>query len=124
MEEPENHLFHTKLNQLIKDIQDSNSDKQVIISTHNSFVALAKLGLDNLILLNIDTSTNERKEIRLNDLNPETQKYFVKLAGYDTLRLILCKKAILVEGDSDELIVQKAYRKNMKTDFQYMTKLM
>jgi len=27
------------------------------------------------------------------------------------LRLILCKKAILVEGDSDELIVQKAYMK-------------
>jgi len=110
LEEPENHLSHTKLNQLIRDIQNSNSEKQVIISTHNSFVA-NKLGLDNLILLNIDTSTNERKEIRLNDLNPKTQKYFVKLAGYDTLRLILCKKAILVEGDSDELIVQKAYRK-------------
>ena len=25
------------------------------------------------------------------------------------MRLLLCKKAILVEGDSDELIVQKAY---------------
>ncbi len=35
--------------------------------------------------------------------------FFNKLPGYDTLRLILCKKAILVEGDSDELIVQKAY---------------
>jgi predicted ATP-dependent endonuclease of OLD family len=32
-----------------------------------------------------------------------------KLPGYDTLRLILCNKAILVEGPSDELIVQKAY---------------
>ena len=31
------------------------------------------------------------------------------MSGYDTLRLILCKRAILVEGDSDELIVQKAY---------------
>jgi len=30
-------------------------------------------------------------------------------AGFDTLRLILCRKAILVEGPSDELIVQKAY---------------
>ena len=25
------------------------------------------------------------------------------------MRLILCQKAILVEGDSDELVVQKAY---------------
>lgn len=37
--------------------------------------------------------------------------FFKKIAGYDTLRMILCKKAILVEGDSDELIVQKAYMK-------------
>ena len=36
--------------------------------------------------------------------------FFKKIAGYDTLRLILCKKAILVEGDSDELVVQKAYK--------------
>ena len=35
--------------------------------------------------------------------------FFKKVAGYDTLRLILCKKAILVEGDSDELVLQKAY---------------
>lgn len=110
LEEPENHLSHTKLNQLIRDIQNSNSEKQVIISTHNSFVA-NKLGLENLILLNIDTSTNERKEMRLNELEEETKNYFAKLAGYDTLRLILCKKAILVEGDSDELVIQKAYRK-------------
>lgn len=36
--------------------------------------------------------------------------FFKKISGYDTLRLILCKKAILVEGDSDELVVQKAYK--------------
>jgi putative ATP-dependent endonuclease of OLD family len=35
--------------------------------------------------------------------------FFKKLAGYDTLRLALAQKAILVEGDSDELIVQRAY---------------
>ncbi|MEX0596228.1 MAG: TOPRIM nucleotidyl transferase/hydrolase domain-containing protein, partial [Candidatus Paceibacterota bacterium] len=29
--------------------------------------------------------------------------------GYDTLRLLLCDRAILVEGDSDELIIQRAY---------------
>jgi len=40
-----------------------------------------------------------------------SETFFRKISGYDTLRLILCKKAILVEGDSDELIVQKAYMK-------------
>ena len=108
LEEPENHLSYTKLNQLIRDIAEDNSEKQILISTHSSFVA-NKLGLENLILL------NDKKTIRLNDLTDDTFQFFKKLSGYDTLRLILCKKAILVEGDSDELIVQKAYKvKNNK----------
>lgn len=102
IEEPENHLAHSKLNQFIHSIKEHCKDKQIIISTHNSYVA-NKLGLDNLILL------NDSKTIRLNDLKPETKRFFEKISGYDTLRLILCKKAILVEGDSDELVVQKAY---------------
>ncbi|GFN30446.1 ATP-dependent nuclease [Paenibacillus xylaniclasticus] len=105
IEEPENHLSHTKLNQFIHKIKESQQDKQIIISTHSSFVA-NKLGLDNLVLL------NGKKSLRLNDLNADTKNFFQKVAGYDTLRLILSKKAILVEGDSDELVIQKAYMLN------------
>jgi putative ATP-dependent endonuclease of OLD family len=101
-EEPENHLSHAKLNHLIRDIHEKCTDKQILISTHSSFVA-NKLGLDKLILL------DNKKHLRLNELKKETEKFFEKIPGYDTLRLILCKKAILVEGDSDELLVQKAY---------------
>ena len=39
----------------------------------------------------------------------ETYEYFLKLSGYDTLRLILAKSIILVEGPTDELLIQKAY---------------
>jgi putative ATP-dependent endonuclease of OLD family len=102
IEEPENHLSYSKLNQFVHSIKKHCEDKQIIISTHNSFVA-NKLGLDNLILL------NDSKTMRLNDLKLETKSFFEKISGYDTLRLILCKKAILVEGDSDELVLQKAY---------------
>jgi putative ATP-dependent endonuclease of OLD family len=102
LEEPENHLSHTKLNQLIRDISNENSEKQILISTHNSLVA-NKLGIKNLIFL------NDNQTVRLNDLSNDTFLFFKKLAGYDTLRLLLCEKAILVEGDSDELIVQKAF---------------
>lgn len=102
IEEPENHLAHSKLNQFVHSIKEHHEEKQIIISTHNSFVA-NKLGLGNLILL------NDSKTIRLNDLKHETKNFFEKISGYDTLRLILCKKAILVEGDSDELVLQKAY---------------
>jgi len=102
MEEPENHLSHTKLNELIKSISEGCVDKQVIISTHSSFVA-NKLGLENLLLL------NNQKVSRLSDLSQDTFTFFRKLPGYQTLRLLLCRKAVLVEGDSDELIFQKAY---------------
>lgn len=101
-EEPENHLSHTKLNELIKCISEKYSDKQLLISTHNSFVA-NKLGLDNIMLLNDGIIT------RFSDISKETNNFFKKIAGYDTLRLILCKRAILCEGDSDELVIQKAY---------------
>jgi putative ATP-dependent endonuclease of OLD family len=103
IEEPENHLSHTKLNALINKIKTGNENKQIIISTHSSFVA-NKLGLEHLIFL------HDKQTTRLDQLSSDTQKFFEKIAGYDTLRLILCKKAILVEGDSDELVIQKAYR--------------
>ena len=102
VEEPENHLSHTKLNEFVKSIVNKCSDKQIIITTHNSFVA-NKLGLENLILL------DNQKQTKFSELDSETFDFFKKLPGYETLRLILCKKAILVEGDCDELIVQKAY---------------
>lgn len=102
LEEPENHLSHTRLNQLLKSIEAECQDKQIIISTHSSFVA-NKLGIENLLFLN-----NQRFS-KLSDLTHETFEFFKKLPGYQTLRLLLCKKAILVEGPSDELIFQKAY---------------
>lgn len=104
LEEPENHLSHSKLNQLVKEISGKcyETDKQIIITTHSSFVA-NKLGLDKLILL------YDKKYTRINDLTPDTIKFFKKISGYDTLRLILCDAAILCEGDSDELIIQKCY---------------
>lgn len=102
IEEPENHLSHTKLNELINDIDEQKEDKQLIISTHSSFIA-NKLGLKNLILL------NNKKTTTFSDLKKDTYEFFKKIAGFDTLRLLLAKKAILVEGDSDELIVQKAF---------------
>lgn len=102
MEEPETHLSHTKMSELISYIQKHCLGKQVIISTHSSFVA-NKLGLSKLILL------NGVKTLKLSELSKDTETYFEVLPGYNTLRLILCKKAILVEGPSDELVVQRAY---------------
>lgn len=102
LEEPENHLSHGKLNQLIKLISDKCDARQLIITTHSSYVA-NKLGLEYLSLL------NDGKVSKLSELKKDTYGFFKKLPGYQTLRIVLSSKAVLVEGDSDELIFQRAY---------------
>jgi putative ATP-dependent endonuclease of OLD family len=79
------------------------ADRQVLVTTHDSLV-LNKLGLGDLILL------TPLGGVRLTDLPPSTVDYFKKLPGFDTLRVVLTQQVILVEGPSDELIVQRAYR--------------
>lgn len=103
VEEPENHLSPASLNVLVRKIADRCEGSQLLVTTHSSYV-LNKLGLDQLVLL------HDQQTTRLSELPPETLHYFKKLSGYDTLRLVLAKRAILVEGPSDELIVQRAFR--------------
>ncbi|AVH55719.1 MULTISPECIES: ATP-dependent nuclease [Streptomyces] len=102
VEEPENHLSFPNLGKLIRKISDKCKDRQVFITTHSSFV-LNKLGLEKLVLLSSSAG------VRLDRLPAGTQEYFRKLSGYDTLRLVLAKRSILVEGPSDELVIQRAH---------------
>ena len=105
IEEPENHLSHSNMSTLMAEVAKQCEDKhQVILTTHSAFV-LNKLGIDKLRLI---SKAGQTAALAL--LDPETADYFKKLPGYDTLRLILAKRAILVEGPSDELIVQRAYK--------------
>ncbi|MEQ8604338.1 MAG: AAA family ATPase [Marivibrio sp.] len=103
MEEPENHLSHTNLGRLVSHLADRCEGKQLIVSTHSSFV-LNKLGIDRVMMFNGENA------VTLDDLPDATKVFFQRLPGHDTLRLILAARSILVEGPSDELIVQKAYR--------------
>ena len=104
IEEPENHLSHSNLNMLMDDIGQDCADRQVIVTTHSAFV-LNKLGIDNLRLIAHNGQTTA-----FTSITPDTKDYFVKLPGYNTLRLVLSRRCILVEGPSDELIVQRAYK--------------
>ena len=102
IEEPENHQSHTNLNSLLAVMEDHSQENQLIVTTHNTFV-LNKLGLGGVVLF------DGNKGVTLNDLPADTTDYFKKLSGHDTLRFILAKRVILVEGPSDELVVNKAY---------------
>jgi energy-coupling factor transporter ATP-binding protein EcfA2 len=110
IEEPENHLSHTSLRRLVARIESlAHDNQQLFLSTHSSFV-LNRLGLDRLVLL------REGSASKLTDLTAGTVAYFRKLSGYDTLRLVLAERAVLVEGPSDEIVFQRAFRDTSNVD--------
>ena len=102
MEEPENHLSHANLGKLVSHLAKRCDGKQLIVSTHSSFV-LNKLGIDNVMMF------NGKIGVTLDHLPKDTKSYFQRLPGHDTLRMILAGRSILVEGPSDELIVQRGF---------------
>jgi hypothetical protein len=76
--------------------------QQLFIATHSSFV-VNRLGLNGLHLLGGD------KPFKVSGLDVDTVDYFQKLPGYDTLRMVLAKKIVLVEGPSDEIIFERLF---------------
>lgn len=103
IEEPENHLSHTSMVTLLNRIERLlGEEQQLFISTHSTYV-LNRLGLDSLMLINRDAVTT------ITGLTPETVGYYKKLPGYDTLRMALADKLVLVEGPSDEIIFERIF---------------
>jgi len=104
VEEPENNLSHTSLAALLSRMATlAGVHQQLFITTHSSFV-LNRLGLNSLLLV------GPNKAPKISDLSPETVSYFQKLPGYDTLRMALASKVVLVEGPSDEIIFERIFK--------------
>ena len=101
MEEPENNLSYTNMTRMLEQIKNT-TDKQIFIATHSSYVA-NKLSLQNLFLV------DHGKSVPFSNLSDDTFKFFQKLPGFDTLRAVLARKIIFVEGPTDELIVERCY---------------
>lgn len=102
IEEPENNLSYANMAKFINCIEKTEN-KQIFIATHSSYVA-NKLALNNSFLLYNGVAHP------FSGLSNEVIQYFKKLPGYNTLRVILANKVILVEGPTDELILQRAYK--------------
>ena len=105
VEEPENHLAHTRLTRLMGQLETLAEGRQMIVTTHSSYV-LNRLGIGNLLLINRGTAAH------ITDVPEDTIRYFKRLSGYDTLRMVLADKLALVEGPADEMILSKAYRQH------------
>ena len=102
VEEPENHLSHTSLLHSLDRIEQLAEGRQVFITTHSSYV-LNRMGIDNLHLLHHGIMAN------FGELTDDTVAYFKKQSGYDTLRMVLARHLVIVEGPSDEMIFKRAY---------------
>jgi len=103
IEEPENHLSHTSLSTLLDRMGDlASDDQQLFITTHSSSV-LNRLGIEALQFL------GPAAPVKLDELSAGTRDYFRKLPGFDTLRLVLADKIVLVEGPSDEIIFDRVF---------------
>ena len=104
VEEPENHLSPVNLRKLIQRISDTQRG-QLFITTHNSLIS-TRLELKNLLIMHANGTD---KPIMLKDLPDETAKYFMKAPPASIVEFALAKKAILVEGPSEYMLMEKFY---------------
>ena len=105
LEEPENHLSHVHMHKLIERIQASVK-KQLFIATHSSFIA-TRLNLKKVLIL---SEENPSRPASLKDLSQGTADFFMKAPDNNVLELALCKRAILVEGDAEFILLDALYK--------------
>lgn len=105
LEEPENHLSHSNMNELIKKIVGAN-DSQLLVTTHSSLIS-ARLDLRNAIFL----SQSAKDPVLLNSLSPSTAAFFSKAPITNILEFSLSNKVILVEGAAEYILMAAFFRK-------------
>jgi predicted ATP-dependent endonuclease of OLD family len=102
IEEPEAHLSVNNLKLttdfIVKSVKNSSALLQTIISTHNPSV-INKLNLSNVLAFSGDTAIN------LSNVDNKLLDYLRKRPNFDILKLIFANKVILVEGQSEEMLL-------------------
>ena len=103
IEEPENHLSHTNLRKMLRNIESYKSDKQIIITTHNNLI-VSGLNVQNIIWIN-----NEKSK-KLKNIDKDIAKFFQKSDNNSLLQFLLAKKVILVEGATEYILIPKIFK--------------
>lgn len=104
IEEPENHLSHSKMKSLIAQIE-SAATRQLIITTHNPLIC-SRLDLRNIHILSPCTT----KPSTLQDLPDEVAEFFIKAPDNNILEFVLSSKCILVEGDAEYILLELFFK--------------
>ena len=103
MEEPENHLSFTTLRKMLHEISTKQKDSQIIVATHNNMIA-SRLNLNNVLWI------TEGGIQSLSKVDKDVANFFAKADGNAFLQLLLSKKAFLVEGATEFLLLPHFYK--------------
>ncbi|MFC0187633.1 ATP-dependent endonuclease [Fictibacillus aquaticus] len=106
LEEPENHLSYINTRKLLQEIQNMCGAAQMIITTHNPLI-VSRLDLRNTIWI------NNGKCHSLNSIPDETADYFMKTDNMQLLNFILAQKVILVEGNSEYILLPQLVKNSL-----------
>lgn len=102
MEEPENHLCFATMRKMLHEIFDHGKESQIIITTHSSMIACS-LNLNNVLWITGDCVRS------LESVPSDVAAFFTKADNNAFLQLLLSKKAILVEGATEFILLPKFY---------------
>lgn len=102
MEEPENHLSFSTMQKMLQEISAQQENSQIIIATHSNMIA-SRLNLNNVLWI------TEGSVKTLASLDKEVAEFFVRADDNSFLQLLLSKKAFLVEGATEFLLLPKFY---------------
>ncbi|NBD25542.1 ATP-dependent nuclease [Paenibacillus glycinis] len=106
LEEPENHLSYINTRKLIKDIQTMCGNAQMIITTHNPLI-VSRLDLRNTIWISKGTCHSLEK------VQEDAADYFMKTDNMQLLNFILAQKVILVEGNSEFILLPQLVKNSL-----------
>ena len=104
LEEPENHLSFSSMRKMMQEISAKQVSSQIIVATHSNMIA-SRLNLNNVLWITDEGAKS------LGSVDSDVAKFFVKADDNAFLQLLLAKKAILVEGATEFLLVPYFYKK-------------
>ncbi len=102
IEEPENHLCAATMRKMLREISDNGEESQAIITTHSNMIACT-LNLSNVLWI------AEGRMQSLKDIPSDVAAFFTKADNNAFLHLLLSKRAILVEGATEFILLPKIY---------------
>jgi predicted ATP-dependent endonuclease of OLD family len=102
MEEPENHLCFATMRKMLSEINEHGEESQIIVTTHSSMIACS-LNLKNVLWI------AEGQVQSLRDVDDDVASFFTKADSNAFLQLLLSKKALLVEGATEFILLPRLY---------------